>query len=583
MPLPRARCKLLASLSLLVLIVTGCPRRYDLRAEPLNLKASPDAAADRLYRDAKARLDAGEASEAADRFAEFGSRYPQDPLAKLAQVGEARARLALGERDKARALVEPLARPDSPLDVTGDAVEARARFVLGIVLFRGGNLARAETILREFDGQLTPGDDAIDLHAALASCAAERGELESAARHYAIYAKSARGAEIVFVRDRVAALAQRAGKDQAARIWQIAGIDVPELRKAPSAAVGRAIGCVLPLSGRGRTLGERALRGVLLGAGALSSGGGDRVDVRVRDTESSAERGVSAVDELVKEGVAAIVTSPDRAEAQSTIARAEALGVPVLSLAPDDNKGGRVTFRIVSARARAAEALAEAAVTDGVKTFAVLAPDSAYGRVQVAAFMERARARNLRVAVELRFAESTTTFLDLVRRVKTAQVDAIFIPAATRELSLLLSQLAAGGVVRIAGVNAVGKVATVYTTAEGLNEKFMLSSGKYLQGAVVAPAFYGASPSPDVQRFVDKYHAQYSEDPGALDALAYDAARAVSAAIALGAASSWQSMADALRRVRDSGATGEIGFGPGGERTAKPSLYRVDAGALIAR
>jgi len=74
----------LAGLAVL-LVLGGCPKRFDPRAE--TVRTSPDAEADHEYHEAKARLDIGDAREAATRFADFIKKHPTDPLAPSARIG----------------------------------------------------------------------------------------------------------------------------------------------------------------------------------------------------------------------------------------------------------------------------------------------------------------------------------------------------------------------------------------------------------------------------------------------------------------------------------------------------------------
>ena len=75
--------------------------------------------------------------------------------------------------------------------------------------------------------------------------------------------------------------------------------------------------------------------------------GGVPIELKVRDSGSDPARAAAAVEDLAKEGVAAIVGSPDRVEAQTAAPRAEQLGVPFLELAPDDARRGDTTFKLV--------------------------------------------------------------------------------------------------------------------------------------------------------------------------------------------------------------------------------------------
>src|SRR5689334_13791942 len=119
------------ALGLGALVAAGCPSRFDPRAEPLAMTSS-DPAARLAYRDARARLDAGDFVEAKRLFHDFRTNFPQDALVPSATLWEARADLGVGDSDGAKALTEPLAARANE----SDPVAERARFLLGLSLAR---------------------------------------------------------------------------------------------------------------------------------------------------------------------------------------------------------------------------------------------------------------------------------------------------------------------------------------------------------------------------------------------------------------------------------------------------------------
>ena len=593
-------------------VLTGCPKRFDPRAE--TVRQSPDPDADHEYREAKARLDIGDAREAETRFSDFLRKHPGDPLAPSARIGQARAELILNQPKKAKEILEPVALPQD------DPTAARARYLLGIALHRTGDWSRSRELLRPFATSIASGDDATELHAVLADDAAHLDDTEGALVEYSAFFNGARPAEKLYLKDRVSELCSKIPPNEALRLWNAlphdtlaaaylgkrvaamatnpadakavldesrgarerAGMeDLKEQHAARKEGGGRVIGLVLPLSGRQRALGERALRGALLAADLMAPPnlpGGVPVELKVRDTGSDPSKAVAAVDDLVKEGVAAIVGSPDRIEAQSAVPRAAELGVPFLELAPDEARRGDSTFKLVRQTDARARALARLAVHRGARSVAVLAPDSAYGRAMAAAFVDEARRLNVRVAGDLRYPETATTFIEPVRRLQQGSPEAIFVPAPATQLQLIAPQLASSGVTRLPGVKPTTRVAQLYATADGLNDRFVQSTAKYLDGAILAPVFFPDTGDPRANEFLDRYRAAYNEEPSSLDALAFDAVRAARIAIEHADGSTAQ-LATALSHLGENGLTGEIAFTAGGDRAGAPPLYTVDGAA----
>ena len=599
-----------------LLVLGGCPKRFDPRAE--TVRTSPDADADHEYHEAKARLDIGDARDAESRFAEFLRKHPGDPLAPSARIGQARAELLLNQPKKAKELLEPAARPED------DPTAARARYLLGLTLHRTGEWARSRELLRPFAANIAPGDDATELHAVLADDAVHLDDAKDALSEYSAFFAGARPAEKMYLRDRTSELVAKLAPPEALRLWNAlphdtlaaaylgkrvaadrraagdertaseildesrgarerAGLEEPPARVTRKEG-SRAIAMLLPLSGRQRALGERALRGALLAADLMAPGnlpGGVPVELKVRDTGSDPARAAAAVDELAKDGVVAVVGSPDRVEAQSAVPRAEQLGLPFLELAPDDARRGETTFKLVRQSDARARAMARLAVNRGARSVAVLAPDSAYGRSMAAAFVDEARKLNARIGADVRYPETATTFIDPVKRIQAGAPEALFIPAPATQLSLIAPQLASSGVTRLPGVKPAGKLAQLYATADGLNERFLQSTAKYLEGAILAPVFYPDAGDARAAAFVERYRQAYGEEPSSLDALAFDAVRA--ARIALEHADgSTAALANSLSHLGESGLTGEIAFSAGGDRAGAPPLYIVDNGVVRA-
>src|SRR5207253_3199463 len=93
---------------------------------------------------------------------------------------------------------------------------------------------------------------------------------------------------------------------------------------------------------------------------------------------------------------------------------------------------------------------------------------------------------------------------------------------------LIAAQLATLNVTRSAGHHGGG---TLYATADGAGARLLGNAGRYLQGAVLAPVFFGGIDERSAA-LVERYRAAFTEEPGAADALAYDAVTAARDALA---------------------------------------------------
>jgi branched-chain amino acid transport system substrate-binding protein len=208
---------------------------------------------------------------------------------------------------------------------------------------------------------------------------------------------------------------------------------------------------------------------------------------------------------------------------------------------------------------------------------AVVAPDSAYGRSMAAAFVDEARRLGARVAGDVRYPDASTTFIEPVRKIQQGSPEALFVPAPATQLQLIAPQLASSGVTRMPGVKPVGKMSQLYATADGLSDRFLGSTAKYLDGAILAPVFYADAGDNRVATFLERYRQTYNEEPSSLDALAFDAVRAARVALDR---SDGNPLSVALSHLGESGLTGDLAFTAGGDRAGQPLLYTVDNGAI---
>ncbi|MCC6332637.1 MAG: penicillin-binding protein activator [Myxococcales bacterium] len=139
----------------------------------------------------------------------------------------------------------------------------------------------------------------------------------------------------------------------------------------------RAIGALLPLSGKYENFGKAALRGLQL---AMK---GSEVELVVKDSQGDPALTGKLVEELaLDEGVIAIVGPLLTDDARRAALVAEELQVPLLTMsrAPQVTDIGPYVFRTMVTNSQQAQALAEYAVgTLGFKSFAVLYPNTPFG------------------------------------------------------------------------------------------------------------------------------------------------------------------------------------------------------------
>jgi ABC-type branched-subunit amino acid transport system substrate-binding protein len=601
--------------------MAACPSpAFNPKTTGLPAGGAPDAS--RRFESARARFAQSQADARPD-FEAIVRDYPEDPIAPYAKLYAGMAAHRQGDEAAAATTLAEVANDAK----APDEVRARARFWLGIADAALGRHAEARRLLEPFLGGIDE-DDAGELDAALASADAAEGDAPAALERFDAFWKRAHPAERAYVAARVATLVDglapaalapvydRAAKDgpvaayagrrlapvlraagQADRARQVlaesararAAAGLPDEAEAASGGADPdRVGALLPLSGSRRKLGEAAARGVALAAGTYDRGAAAGIaeegvprpfDVSVEDAGEGKGHTAAALDALAAAGAIAVVGPVDRDAADEAARRAEALALPLITLDVAEVGGGMpYVFRaVVSVEARA-RALADWATARGARHFAVLAPDQPYGARAAAAFQKEVEARGGTVVASEKYKKETVSFVEPVGRIAKASFDALFVPDTAAHLELLAPQLAVADLV-VAPPSARrpkrGRNVLLLATAEAITPRFLKGSGRYTNGAALAPGFYPDDADPRIAPYVQRFRVAYGDDPTWLDAYAYDAALLVRAAVE-GGARDRESVAAALASgAAVPGLTGDIAFDAGHGRADRGVLFTV--------
>lgn len=537
------------------LAASGCPRDADTRTLPLLTSENP--VAEDALREAERAVQAGDLSEGESRYRAFLRDHGDDPLLAVAKldlgrlllatdrVAEARALFAevaahpetriaerarlhqgvtahlSGDDDDALALLTPLVDrtvvPEETLLLlrTLAASRTRASNRIGAVEALDRLLReRLEEIVRdEVRQELLTLTDALDTEESLALA----GRLARDGEAWPLVAR--RALREAFATGQLARVRDLASQLRAERVPLDAELQSMALRAERTGRVDpHAIGAILPLSGRGREVGQLALQALMMAAGQPADGprpGGTRLFFR--DTAGDPEAAARAVDDLVSlHQVVAIVGPLDARAATVAARRAEALGVPLVTLAPDASLAtlGTYVFRAAPTPAEEALALVQRAKALGSSSVAVMAPEHAYGQVSAEAFCDAARAEGLSVAGVVTYPTGATSFRESLDALRALRFDVLFVPDHARAIAVVAPALAAGG------LGAEAQVRLLLPSV-AWDASLTRTSGRYLQGALISRPFLPEA-DPEAQRFQDAFVARYRRSPDMLAALAHD-------------------------------------------------------------
>lgn len=605
------------SLAIVAFVLVACrPTRRTLVPE-----VPQSGSAEARARFAEARTKFLRDGTGGAEFRAIAEEFPSDPIKPWADLYAGIA--AVKERKFDVAVRSLQAAVDAGAD---PGLTTRGQLFLGIALNYTGDARRALPLLAQGKAAIENDGERIEHLAAVAFATAAAGEqpLASLALFDQLYGKVtpaeravivARTAEVVAAADpgrlgrvfdalddrqgpSMAAVASRlalltADANEAARLREIAenaraAVGLPRAIEATVAlptATGESgiVGAVLPLGGKQLRVAEAAAAGLGLAAGVTDGQGVAAVEVRAA-TDAAAS--ASAVEDLARGNVVAVIGPIDSASVDAAGSRADNLGVPLLSLstAAEKNAGGRFVFHMIHSGEARSRVLAQRALAKGVRKFAVLASENGYGRAMTAAFVDEVKRGGGTIVTTVTYKADTKSFAGFTAKL-TGEWDAVFAPAQADVLGLIAPALAATGKIpKPVGTKKVigGRPILLLSTAENLTAAYLVDAGRHSTGALFAPGYYPDDKDPASKAFLDRFIAAFGRAPGFLEAYAYDAAQLAAAARGSGRAG----LAQTLATGELVGLTGTIKFDREHRRADPGVVYTIaeeTAGAFAIR
>ena len=366
-----------------------------------------------------------------------------------------------------------------------------------------------------------------------------------------------------------------------------------------NAAETVSVGAILPLSGKFAAFGNKALQGAELAIEKYNSTeAGKKRPVRllIKDSQGLPKMAERAVNELNADGVAVIIGPILATTADAAAKKAQELRIPIITMTQKEgitDIGGWV-FRNCMANAAQVKGLVDYVSRLGIKKVAVLYPDNQSGREltvifatemarlggEVVAYKDYREGQTdfgpeikglvgqefldkMKVYAEKREREFKETEKSKARQTPTPETepvqemerprpdfDAVFIPDYADRVGLIVPQLAFYDVrdVKLLGIS-------------GWNSPKLISmAGGFLRDAVIVDGFFSGSTRPQVTGFVGAYRKTFGEEPGIVEALAYDTMGVVLSIIPEGG-DSREGIKNTILKIRDyQGASGNITF-----------------------
>ena len=337
------------------------------------------------------------------------------------------------------------------------------------------------------------------------------------------------------------------------------------------------LGVLLPLSGPTGQIGRSALRSVQLALDMFQQRhAGLELSLVIRDTGASTETARGALRALVEEARVIGVIGPLLSQTAEELAPlADELAVPLFSPFARDSRFPQLSpyaFRNSLTDAMQGRLLASYATRQlGLRRFAVLFPDDAYGTALADHFRDSLVEHDGRVVVRAAYSPDAPDPADALQRIRAETYDALLVPDYADNIALLAPELA---------FDAAGGVQLLGT--DGWNDPQITTiASRAVDGAVFVDGFFAESPVPHVESFVNGFRERYGAIPDLLAAQAYDTLTMCARVLRSGVRTRPQ-LRDGLARIRDfPGVSGVTSMDADGDAEKVLYVLSVREGRII--
>lgn len=373
-------------------------------------------------------------------------------------------------------------------------------------------------------------------------------------------------------------------------IWAQQAQNNIDLLKSLSKVSSTTIGVILPLSGRNASVGQRTLKAIEMGLGLHY--GKSNFQLAVIDTQGNPDKARRGVERLVKEdNVVAVLGALSSREAESAAIKADELGVPLITLSQRSGLTdlSPYVYRNSLTPEMQIHHLVKSAMTQyGMKKFAILYPNDAYGVESANLFWDEVSARGGEITaaqvydpnatdfkhvcqrlvgkfyIEARLEEYKAKQKDFTQKLKKRSsrenvsaedvldpiinFDAIFIPDSAKNMGQISAFLS------FVGVKDVHLLGTNLWNGPGLSRR----AGHFQNSLLFVDGFIQNSSVAKNSRFVAEFKSLFREDPTMMEIQAYESALILRGLVMKGADSRREVASDLMELQNFPGAVGPL-------------------------
>ncbi|MBI2712770.1 MAG: penicillin-binding protein activator, partial [Bdellovibrio sp.] len=357
----------------------------------------------------------------------------------------------------------------------------------------------------------------------------------------------------------------------------------------------RAIGVLLPVTGKYSKFGNKAIQGLELAFDIFGPKGGDSFTLVIEDSGDEPAQAVKALERLVFQHHVVAVIGPMLSKGIEPIAqKARDLGVPLLSLARRETPPMDFVFQAGLTQQIQAFEIARFAIEKmNLKKFAILTPNDKMGQEIAQFFWDAVETLGGKVVGSESYNVGETDFrqpvdklsglfytnarqreldqkakdrdeLKIKKRTRRTEqyfalhpivdYDAVFIPDEAK---------VAGQIIPTFAYRDVEKVRFLGTAAWNSPE-FINRTQSQAEDAAFVEAFYPDNMSPTAKKFIDGYRKTFDQEPGSIEALSFDAGSLLKQILTESPIMGRAELRNRLRETKGfSGVTGKLTFRDG--------------------
>jgi hypothetical protein len=257
---------------------------------------------------------------------------------------------------------------------------------------------------------------------------------------------------------------------------------------------------------------------------AISDSGSTSITLMIQDDHSTPDGAAQAAQSELGAGAQLILGPVFANDVRTASAAAKSAGRPMIAFSTDVTVAAPGVYLLSFLIQGYVDRILQYAVSNGKKSFGILAPQNDYGNVAAQRFQEMAGNVNAQVVVTARY--SSGQIATAAGQIAAAQgIDALFIPEQADAMPAVASAL------------GTANIKTQFLGTGVWNDPRVLKLPQ-MQGA-----WFSAPDNSGFDAFAQRYKAKFNSDPARLATLAYDAVTLAAALARNGGADSFNQAA----------------------------------------